>query len=286
MKTYLQFVTEDTAHGLYSFRKLNKSSVEYLHHWQDENNIPNSTPPTELHCTILCSDVAVPGYTVDPTPVLLDPKTFGIKMLNEALVLTFKSSSLEEQWQQGMNLGAIYKWPTFVPHISLSYKVPIDYDYSDLKPPPVHIILDGEQSRLMVDGWASVADDAIQESTETIYLPKNSLNFPHSEMPQISKQNLMEFIDWIENRGTLVQYIDIPVSMLKSSQDKINTKKIGSFTIEQATSNPLIISKDNYILDGHHRWIKILNKNPQSIVEAYRINLPFTELLQLSRTYT
>ena len=128
MKTYLQFITESSS-GLYTFRRLNQQSSEFLYEWMKENRVPNPNSMSELHCTVICSDVEIPGYTVDPALVMLNPATYKIAIMNEALVVQFKSDPLVEQWQKAMNLGGKSKFPTFIPHITLSYKVPEERDH-------------------------------------------------------------------------------------------------------------------------------------------------------------
>jgi hypothetical protein len=98
----------------------------------------------------------------------------------------------------------------------------------------------------------------------------------------------MEFIDWLETQNIHVQFINIPVSMLKSTQNEINLKKVENLSAnlpEKALNKPLIISKDLFVLDGHHRWLAILNRDPHFLISAYRVNLPIYELLEITRKY-
>jgi len=46
-----------------------------------------------------------------------------------------------------------------------------------------------------------------------------------------------------------------------------------------------IISADNFIIDGHHRWLSGLLINPKIIVNCLSIDLPIKELLPLSTAY-
>jgi hypothetical protein len=291
MKTYSQFLTEDTDGGFYAYRNLNVQSAEFLYEWMKEHNIPNPIPKDKLHVTVVCSECDVPGYTPDPALVMVNPASFKIDMMNEALVIKFRSDALEEQWQRAMNMGAKSRYPRFTPHVSLSYQVPETFDITDLKPPPSFLVFDAEQSRPLIDGWADslreTSGDIISDNPG-IYVPQNSLNIPREQMPQISDSNKMEFVDWLEEQGIVVQYMEIPVAMLRSVQDTINLKKVENLANtmpDGAMRKPVIVSKDHYILDGHHRWLALLNRDPHQAIAAYRVNIPIKELLAISRNY-
>jgi hypothetical protein len=283
MKTYIELLQEA---GLYTYRKLNATSIEYLHDWSQVNKIPNALRPVDYHCTVVQSDVPIPGYAADPTMVMLDPKTFGVQMLNQALVITFRSDALEEQWQRAMNLGAQSKWPTYVPHITLSYQIPVEFDLTVFKPPTSYLILEREECRAASTEWKGF-DSPEEYTDQDIYVPHQSLDVPREKMPQIASINMMEFVDWMEEQGYFVRLIDIPAANLKSAQSGTDIGKVAMLSNgnKAALNKPLLISKDNYIIDGHHRWLAILNRDPQTIVEAYRVNLTFESLLTMTQTF-
>jgi hypothetical protein len=291
MKTYLQFITE-SASGLYTFRRLDPQSAEFMYEWMRENNVPNPLPPSELHCTVVCSEVDIPGYAVDPTPVMIYPATYKIAIMNEALTVQFKSEALTDQWQRAMNLGGKSKFPSFIAHVSLSYKVPEDYDYTALKPPPIFIVLKGEESKPNAEpGHTSINEYTIGDMTlgggPGLYVPQNSLDLPRNSMPQITQANTMEFIDWLENQGIIVQFISMPVALLKSTQKDVDHDKVAGLQNSPALSTkPFIVSKDNYIFDGHHRWLALLNRDPHFSVDTYRVNIPFSELLEKAKKFS
>jgi len=270
---------------------LNQQSSEFLYEWMKENRVPNPSPMNELHCTVICSEVEIPGYTVDPALVMLNPATYKIAIMNEALVVQFKSDPLVEQWQKAMNLGGKSKFPTFIPHISLSYKVPEDYDYAELKPPPTFLVLQGEESKVMAEpGQTSINEYSVGDMTlgggPKIYVPQTSLNMSRKELPQITAANTMEFIDWLENQGIVVQFVSLPVASLRSAQEGIDPEKVAALQNSPTISTkPFIVSKDNYVLDGHNRWVALLNRDPHFNVEVYRVNLPLNELLPLAHKF-
>ena len=292
MKTYQQFITENTV-GLYTFRRLNQQSSEFLYEWMKESDIPNPLPISELHCTVVQSDVDIPGYTVDPTPVMIYPASYKLAMMDNALTIQFKSDPLLDQWQRAMNMGGKSKFPTFIPHISLSYQVPEDYDYAELKPPPAFMVLQGEEQKANANnGKTSINEYTIGDMTlgsgPGIYVPKTSLNMSRAGMPQITQANTMEFIDWLENQGITVQFVSMPVALLRCVQgaEHVDPKKVSSLQNSPALeTKPFIVSKDNYVFDGHHRWLAILNRDPHFSVNTYRVNLAIQDLLEMAKKF-
>jgi hypothetical protein len=284
MKTYLQFIAENAV-GLYTYRRLNQQSGEFLHEWMRENHIPNPLPISELHCTVVQSDIDIPGYAIDPTPVMISPASYKIAMMNNALTVQFKSDPLVDQWQRAMNMGGKSKFPTCIPHITLSYQVPEDFDLTELKPPPVFMVLQGETIKPNANtGSTSINEYTISNTTlgPGIYIPKTSLNMNRGELPQITQKNMMEFMDWLEGQGITVQFLSMPVALLRCVQgeDQVNQQKVESLQNSKTISTkPIIVSKDNFVFDGHHRWLAFLNRDPHYAIDTYRINLPIKELL-------
>ena len=287
MKTYSQFVSESISGdgGLYSFRKPSTYSLEILNDWIHENNIPNPISPKDLHVTIVCSETAVPGYQLDPRSVWVNPATYSIDVLGDALVLHFKNEVLERQYDQAKLLGATSKWPTFQPHLSLSYAVPEDYDYSDIKPLPVQIILDEEQSRPIIDGWAAI--NQLREYTigdMTLGGGPGIQKSPTLDLrPQVRNGDLPEFIIWLERQGISVNNVKMTVSDLRPVGSVANSM---SQTIPNATLiKPFVVSNDNFILDGTSRWQTLLNRDPHYKINTFQVDLPIRELLAISHGF-
>jgi len=47
-------------------------------------------------------------------------------------------------------------------------------------------------------------------------------------------------------------------------------------------SKPLISSADKYIIDGHHRWLAVLNSTPKAKMDVIEVNIPMKKLLALT----
>ena len=56
------------------------------------------------------------------------------------LVLKLKAGELVEMHESLIRLGAVHDFPIYQPHVTISYDLPLDYDWSMLKPPPMVFI--------------------------------------------------------------------------------------------------------------------------------------------------
>lgn len=50
-------------------------------------------------------------------------------------------------------------------------------------------------------------------------------------------------------------------------------------------SSPIIISSDNHIIDGHHRWSSLVLIDPKAKMKALKIGMPINKLLGLLKAY-
>lgn len=114
---------------------------------------------------------------------------------------------------------------------------------------------------------------------------KSSLGKKRTEMPQVDSDNVADFVLHFDKKVG-VKKVNRKLSKLKPAQDEINEDKLyhfaaGKFSDSDKKKNKYIISNDNYILDGHHRWaadVEFADDNEE--VECYRINLPAKELIR------
>lgn len=281
MKTFNQFMSE-SVDGLYTYRKPNHHSIQIVNEWMQENQIPNPISPDELHVSVVTSEVALPQYVPDPVAVMINPSSYWIDILGDALVLRFKSDPLASQWEHANALGAKTKWPTYQPHMSLSYDVPIDYDTSHLKPFPVHLILNEEQSKPMTNGFASIKSlseytigDMSLGGGPVIY------NGVAGNVPEIPDQDISTFLSWLEQQGIEVNLTKLDVSTLRPSVGSVQFLPLP----DQVLTKPLVVSNDNFILDGHSRWRAILDKYPHYKVTVHQIDALIKTLIPLMNKY-
>tara|TARA_R100000655_G_scaffold21217_4_gene43569 strand:- start:6737 stop:25636 length:18900 start_codon:yes stop_codon:yes gene_type:complete len=119
-------------------------------------------------------------------------------------------------------------------------------------------------------------------------------------MPIIQPQQMQAFASFVsEQTGSTVnlKQEQIPAASLKPYQTELFFPKTVWFALqyfnnlelatEDLVKRPFsLISSDNYIIDGNHRWGQIMLISPKSSIEGTRINLPVAKLLPLARKFS
>jgi hypothetical protein len=106
------------------------------------------------------------------------------------------------------------------------------------------------------------------------------------EMPQIHKDDYNEFIDYLQDNGAKFTKQTMPAKSLKATQgefsDKGVLKQIQKY-IDGAPKKPVIASSDNFIIDGHHRWLVAWNTG--DTLEVFKVNIEADELLKMVKKF-
>jgi ParB-like chromosome segregation protein Spo0J len=72
---------------------------------------------------------------------------------------------------------------------------------------------------------------------------------------------------------------------LKPSQNEINGEivdKVVKSMKKKKKDMPIVISKDGYVVDGHHRWAAHKKMNPHKKIKALKINAPIDDALGIA----
>ena len=120
-------------------------------------------------------------------------------------------------------------------------------------------------------------DAGIRDTNEIVKI-KNSLGYNREQLPQLRSHYKDAFLDKLKSDGAEIHYYMINPNELQPSQKEINFQKIRTMTEEVALENNVVVSKDLFIIDGHHRWY-YHRKNNKS-VPVMQIDLPFTKLIE------
>ena len=103
-------------------------------------------------------------------------------------------------------------------------------------------------------------------------------------MPQVKTQNLGKALDMVADKVKVTKET-IPASKLKKSQKELIPSKVKGIAKKYdnpSDMKPLIISKDNHIVDGHHRWAAVIYKfGKDAKIPVHRINLSVNNAIKL-----
>jgi phage-related protein (TIGR01555 family) len=124
-----------------------------------------------------------------------------------------------------------------------------------------------------------------------------SMGIPRVEMPQLPDEKGPAFQKYLQDKGYQTDTTQEKASYLKATQRELVGVKVAGIMkhfrgVDPAEDPPLFISKDNYIVDGHHRWAARVGLDTESAqlgtvsVNVVRVGLPIIDLLREAETFT
>ena len=125
--------------GLYVALKLDKKSSKKLYNWFKNQDI-EPISKEDFHVTLVYSKKYISYYPTLEEPIILNPTTFEIKKLGDALVLSFEDKTLRNKWEYTQKLGATWDYDGYIPHITIVYNTE-NIDPTKVQPPSFNIVL-------------------------------------------------------------------------------------------------------------------------------------------------
>jgi hypothetical protein len=126
----------------------------------------------------------------------------------------------------------------------------------------------------------------------------DSKGIPRVEMPQMTDKQTKEFREYLKDKGYKVKKEEQFAAYLRATQNELNGAKVAGIA-EKLRGEPdhyakrIIVSKDDYILDGHHHWAAKVgldaednNLTNDTKVRIARVNIPITKLLEEAEKFT
>jgi hypothetical protein len=104
-----------------------------------------------------------------------------------------------------------------------------------------------------------------------------------------------QLIAHLESRGIKVERGTVPAAQLKASQSELVGADVAGMmtsTTYDPGKHPIFISRDNYVIDGHHRWAAIVGRDAEDgklgdlSMKTLRIDAPISEVLHIAREWS
>lgn len=124
-----------------------------------------------------------------------------------------------------------------------------------------------------------------KQFVEELVIPKKTLGVSRSVMPQIRAKHMEKFIKHLQDNGVNVKQKVLDPRKLKAIQGEFDQEKIKA-NMEKLKAGPLkpiIVSDDDFVIDGNHRWVAALNAGV-SIV-AYKANVRGNKLMDITNKF-
>ena len=113
--------------------------------------------------------------------------------------------------------------------------------------------------------------------------PKDTMGIKRNQMPQVATKDYPEFMDYLKDNGAEFKKETVPAKSLKAVQGEFSDQGVEKALRKSKLKKASIVSSDNYIIDGHHRWVAALNTRQD--VDIIRVNMPAKELLELVKNF-
>lgn len=103
------------------------------------------------------------------------------------------------------------------------------------------------------------------------------------------------FISYLQGIGMRTTRETFPAANLKASQAELVGSKIAAMMVDRnfdPAKNPVFVSNDNYVVDGHHRWAAVVARDAENDVlgdiqmNVVRVNAPISEVLHLANAWS
>lgn len=125
-----------------------------------------------------------------------------------------------------------------------------------------------------------------QELTEQVnlYNDFHTLGIPRSQMPQIKSYKLEAFELYLKSNGFSIKKDFVEVEKLKLTQADVDMRKVVRMAqnINKVRQKYVIVSNNDYILDGHHRIFALQMTHPKQKIRVHRVNMDIKELLKIA----
>lgn len=117
------------------------------------------------------------------------------------------------------------------------------------------------------------------------HLFSDSMGIEREDMPQIPRQVKQDFLDELRQRGVGVKSETVDARSLRPTQENYNPAQLQVVRDQwgDAKANPIVVSSDDRVLDGHHRWAVAAQRG--EYLQVVRVDLPMDELLDLARDF-
>lgn len=130
------------------------------------------------------------------------------------------------------------------------------------------------------DVIATPKQDAVKAKQGWNLFSKESgtLGIPRAKMPQIKAEHRGAMVNFLNARGVQHESKEIPAKTLKPTQAEFSPKKVRQAKEYQGGNRSILVSKDGYVLDGHHQWMAAVQNNES--VPVIVLDAPIKKLLQ------
>ena len=107
---------------------------------------------------------------------------------------------------------------------------------------------------------------------------EKSLDVPRGEMPQVKSEDRPALVESLKEKGIASKNRMMKVADLKPTQAEFSPEKVQAAREHKGSDRKILVSKDGYIVDGHHQWMADKTDGVDNI-PVTQIDAPVRKLL-------
>ncbi|MEM8735707.1 MAG: hypothetical protein AAGG44_15845, partial [Planctomycetota bacterium] len=112
-----------------------------------------------------------------------------------------------------------------------------------------------------------------------------SLGIPRADMPQVTSEQRGALANFARARGVDFERVELLPTNLRPSQAEYSPEKVDKARGYDGPERAILVSSDNYVVDGHHQWMKNRTDTPGEPMEVVRLGAPANEAIDLVREF-
>lgn len=119
-------------------------------------------------------------------------------------------------------------------------------------------------------------------------VPARHMGISRAQMPQIEGRDLPDFERYLKTKGIYLRKKITPTKDLTLCQSELNKFKVMKLMRKMSASgklDPIIVSKDGFVLDGSHRFLAVHNARDNASIPTLTANVNIRELLAAAQSY-
>lgn len=126
----------------------------------------------------------------------------------------------------------------------------------------------------------------MQTLHEEIISMIGNLGISRDKMPQIDASEIDNFKTYLADNNIKYEIVNIVANELTPTQSELDTDKADKiYNDGNAWENEIIISEDNFVLDGHHRWLAVVRNSEDQDMKALKIGLSAEDCLECMHNF-
>lgn len=118
---------------------------------------------------------------------------------------------------------------------------------------------------------------------------------PRNKWDNTEVDGSKEFVSFLKGVGIHTDPDVVPAANLRASQRELIGSKVAKMIVDKSfdpAKNPVFVSSDGYVVDGHHRWAAVVGRDAEdgklgdSKINVVRVNATISEVLHLANSWS